>query len=304
MPSSPISPSPSSPPHAAGGHGWLRGVLVVGDRRRVGDPLTAVACAGQHGRSRRTTREALPPCDSGRHPGHRARWYRVAATAGEVPASRDVVRGLRPLGLAQQHESSGDGRRCPPRVRPPGCPNAAITRGRVCHSTPGEGRPWPDASRRARPPLWRSLLRRSLLGPRCGRCATRGQLRLIFQGGAAGDVQRGAQRRRPLSGVLTQLANVLGVLGAQRLALGLGLLAGPLDRLARFSGDQLISLHGLLGGRARRLGRGGRAVRRAHDLARGLHLLVAIEVLACRNVSAASADCNPEFATCGEKKRR
>src|SRR6185295_12054479 len=47
---------------------------------------------------RRTTREALPPCDSGRHPGHRARWYRVAATAGGVPASRDGVRGVRPLG--------------------------------------------------------------------------------------------------------------------------------------------------------------------------------------------------------------
>src|SRR6476661_7478702 len=40
----------------------------------------------------------MPPCDSGRHPVHRARWYRVAATAGGVPASRDGVRGLRPLG--------------------------------------------------------------------------------------------------------------------------------------------------------------------------------------------------------------
>ena len=28
------------------------------------------------------------------------------------------------------------------------------------------------------------------------------------------------------------------------------------------------------------------------------------DVLACRNVSAACADCNPEFATSGEKKRR
>ena len=98
MPSSPISPCPSCPPPPRGGRTWLRGVLVVGDRRRVGDPRTAVACAGQHGRPRRTTREALPPCDSGRHPVHRARWYRVAAMAGGVPASRDGVRGLRPLG--------------------------------------------------------------------------------------------------------------------------------------------------------------------------------------------------------------
>ncbi len=43
-----------------GGRTWLRGVLVVGDRRTVGDPRTAVACAGQHGRPGRTTREALP----------------------------------------------------------------------------------------------------------------------------------------------------------------------------------------------------------------------------------------------------
>ncbi len=97
MPSSPISPCPVVPARR-GARTWLRGVLVVGDRRRVGDPRTAVACAGQHGRPRRTTREALPPCDSGRHPVHRARWYRVAATAGGVPASRDGVRGLRPLG--------------------------------------------------------------------------------------------------------------------------------------------------------------------------------------------------------------
>src|SRR3954469_25399449 len=82
----PVVPAP------CGGRAWLRGVIVVGDRRRVGGPRTAVACAGQHGGPRRTTREALPPCDSGRHPVHRARWYRVAATAGGVPASRDGVR--------------------------------------------------------------------------------------------------------------------------------------------------------------------------------------------------------------------
>ena len=44
----PVVPAPR------GGWTWLRGVLVVGDRRRVGDPRTAVACAGQHGRPRRT----------------------------------------------------------------------------------------------------------------------------------------------------------------------------------------------------------------------------------------------------------
>src|SRR6478736_2313251 len=88
----PVVPAPR------GGRTWLRGVLVVGDRCRVGDPRTAVACAGQHGRPRRTTREGLPPCDSGRHPVYRARWYRVAATAGGVPASRDGVGGVRPLG--------------------------------------------------------------------------------------------------------------------------------------------------------------------------------------------------------------
>src|SRR5271166_2308025 len=51
----PVVPAP------CGGRTWVRCVLVVGDRRRVGDPRTAVACAGQHGRPRRTTREALPP---------------------------------------------------------------------------------------------------------------------------------------------------------------------------------------------------------------------------------------------------
>ena len=53
MPSSPISPCPSCPPHAAGGHGCAVYSSSV-DRRRVGDPRTAVACAGQHGRPRRT----------------------------------------------------------------------------------------------------------------------------------------------------------------------------------------------------------------------------------------------------------
>src|SRR6476619_8525994 len=48
------------------GRTWLRGVLVVGDRGTVGDPRTAVACAGQHCRPRRATREALPATDGRR----------------------------------------------------------------------------------------------------------------------------------------------------------------------------------------------------------------------------------------------
>ena len=88
----PVVPAP------CGGRTWLRGVFVVGDRRTVGEPRTAVAGAGQHGRPRPTTREALPPCHCGRHPACSARWYPVAATANGVPASRDDVGGVRRLG--------------------------------------------------------------------------------------------------------------------------------------------------------------------------------------------------------------
>ena len=118
----PVVPAPR------GGRTWLRGVLVVGDRRRVGDPRTAVACAGQHGRPRRTTREALPPGDSERHPVHRARWYRVAATAGGVRASRDGVGGLRPLGPQRGWQRILDALRDRLRVRAgrDRCPTAAI----------------------------------------------------------------------------------------------------------------------------------------------------------------------------------
>ena len=97
MPSSPISPCPSCP-GPRGARTWLRGVPVVGDRRTVGDPRTAVACAGQHSSPRRTTREALPPCDSGRildivRGGIAGRQLPV-----EFPANRNGLRGLRPLG--------------------------------------------------------------------------------------------------------------------------------------------------------------------------------------------------------------
>ena len=150
MPSSPIWPCPSCPSHAAGT--WLRGVLVVGDRRRVGDPRPAVACAGQHGRPRRTTREALPPCDRGRHPVHRARWYRVAATAGGVPASRDGVRGLRPLGPQRGWQRILDALRDRLRVRagPDRCPTAAIIDSQTvpaAHTVPRSSRGWDGGKR-------------------------------------------------------------------------------------------------------------------------------------------------------------
>src|SRR6476659_1904065 len=50
----PVVPAPR------GARTWLRGVVVVGDRRTVGDPRTAVGCAGQHGKWRGTNRETLP----------------------------------------------------------------------------------------------------------------------------------------------------------------------------------------------------------------------------------------------------
>ena len=89
-----ISPCPSCPPHAAGGHGRAVYSSSVTDAEwAILEPLLP-APGSTAGRG--TPREALPPCDSGRHPVYRARWYRVAATAGGVPAGRDGVRGLRP----------------------------------------------------------------------------------------------------------------------------------------------------------------------------------------------------------------
>ena len=97
MPSSPISPCPSCPPHAAGGHGCAVYSSSVTDAEwAILEPLLPApgSTAGRGGRPEKH----CPPCDRGRHPGHRARWYRGAATAGGVRASRDGVRGLRPLG--------------------------------------------------------------------------------------------------------------------------------------------------------------------------------------------------------------
>ena len=89
MPSSPISPCPSCPPHAAGGHGCAVYSSVTDAQWAILEPLLPApgSTAGRGGRPR----EALPPCDSGRHPVHRARWYRVAATAGGVAASREEM---------------------------------------------------------------------------------------------------------------------------------------------------------------------------------------------------------------------
>ena len=113
MPSSPISPCPSCPPHAAGGHGCAVYSSSVTDAQwAILEPL--LPAAGQHGRPRRTTREALPPCDSGRHPVHRggiawrqlpvefppaatvsavfARWARGGAWQRILDALRDRLR--------------------------------------------------------------------------------------------------------------------------------------------------------------------------------------------------------------------
>src|SRR6476660_8238034 len=139
-------------PGPRGGRTWLRGVLVVGDRRTVGDPRTAVACAGQHGRPRPTTREALPPCHCGRHPACSARRYPVAATANGVPASRDGVRGVRPLGPRRgvpahprraARPTAGAGRR-------DRCPSAAIIDSQTvpaADTVPRSGRGWDGAKR-------------------------------------------------------------------------------------------------------------------------------------------------------------
>ena len=99
MPSSPISPCPSCPPHAVGGHGCAVYSSSVTDAQwAILEPLLPApgSTAGRGGRPEKH----CPPCDSGRHPVHRARWYRVAATAGGVPASRHGVRGCSPAGPA------------------------------------------------------------------------------------------------------------------------------------------------------------------------------------------------------------
>ncbi|MFK4362271.1 hypothetical protein ABH939_005806 [Rhodococcus sp. 27YEA6] len=81
----------------------LRGVsVVVADRRPMGDPGTVAAAAGQHGRSQRQAREALPPNDSGCHLLPGSGWYRVAAATGGVPAADDRIRGLRSLGARRR----------------------------------------------------------------------------------------------------------------------------------------------------------------------------------------------------------
>src|SRR6185312_3360289 len=131
----PVVPAPR------GGRTWLRGVLVVGDRCRVGDPRAAVACAGQHGGPRRTTREGLPPCDRGRHPVHRggmrqlpvevppagtvsavfACWARGGAWQRILDALRDRLR-VRAGGTGARPRRSSTPRRYPP---PTPCPDPA-----------------------------------------------------------------------------------------------------------------------------------------------------------------------------------
>jgi hypothetical protein len=70
-----------------------------GDHPRAGAPHSPREHGGN---ASRVVRRGLPCCDSGRHPGHRGRWYRGAATAGGVPASRDGVGGSSPAGPAAE----------------------------------------------------------------------------------------------------------------------------------------------------------------------------------------------------------
>ena len=118
----PVVPAPR------GGRTWLRGVLVVGDRRRVGDPRTAVACAGQHGRPRRTTQKHCRRVivDAILYIVRGA--YRVAATAGGVPAGRDGVRGVARWARSAAWQRILDALRDRLRVRAGRyrCPTAAI----------------------------------------------------------------------------------------------------------------------------------------------------------------------------------
>src|ERR1700752_1842390 len=81
--------------------GWasMCGVSVlVADRRAVGGAGTAAAAARQCGGAWRQTRKVLSPPDSGCDSVRGARWNRLAATAGGVPARVDGVRDLRALG--------------------------------------------------------------------------------------------------------------------------------------------------------------------------------------------------------------
>ena len=140
MPSSPISPCPSCPPHAARGHGCAVYSSSVTAQCRL---LAAVACAVQHGRPRRTTREALPPCHRGRYPvlvrGGIA-WRQLpvqfppAATCLGVAMCGSAARcsasstrcatdcGCGPGGTGARPRRSSTRRRCPP---PTPCPDPA-----------------------------------------------------------------------------------------------------------------------------------------------------------------------------------
>ena len=129
MPSSPISPCPSCPPHAAGGHRCAVYSSSVTDAESATPRKVAVACAGRHGRPRQRPR-SLPACDRRHHPVHRARSVSRAATAVEVPRRPDGVHGLRPLGPRRAWRPILDALRDRLRVRAgqgrDRCPTAAI----------------------------------------------------------------------------------------------------------------------------------------------------------------------------------
>ena len=92
MPSSPISPCPLCPPHAAGGHGCAVYSSSVTDAEwAILEPLLPApgSTAGRGGRPEKHCRRAIVDV---------ILYIVRGATAGGVPASRDGVRGLRPLG--------------------------------------------------------------------------------------------------------------------------------------------------------------------------------------------------------------
>ena len=97
MPSSPISPCPSCPPpHAARGHGCAVYSSSVTDAEwAILEPLLPApgSTAGRGGRPEKHCCRVIVDAIL-----YIVRWYRVAATAGGVPVSRDGVGGVRSLG--------------------------------------------------------------------------------------------------------------------------------------------------------------------------------------------------------------
>jgi transposase len=150
MPSSPISPCPSWPPHAAGGHGCAVYSSSVTDAEwAILEPLLPApgSTAGRGGRPEKHCRRVIVDAIL-----YIVRWYRVAATAGGVPARRDGVRGLRPLGPQRAWQRILDALRDRLRVRAgrDRCPTAAIIDSQTvpaADTVPRSSRGWDGAKR-------------------------------------------------------------------------------------------------------------------------------------------------------------